>query len=213
MDTTHRLAARAGVAGVLLALAVLAGCGSDESDEASSRSLPAATRSYVGTAQGTDAFVAVVVDGSRALAYVCDGVPGDPAGTAPTVQAWFNGPSDGATVDLSQPDGRLQLRLSDTDVTGTLALADGRRVEVSGRAVTGDAGLYRAEAAGNDGKAVAGWILGPDGRQRGGVAGDGEGLARISGTRTLSLAQPTFTLQGLATARIAKVGITPIPIP
>jgi hypothetical protein len=156
--------------------------------------------------------VAVVVDGSRALAYVCDGVPGEPVGTVPTVQAWFNGPSDGGAVDVQQPGGRLQLQLTDTDMTGTLTLPDGRNVAVTGRAVAGDAGLYRAEAAGSGGKALAGWILAADGQQRGGVGGDGS-VAKISGSRVLNLSQPTFTLQGLATARIAKVGITPIPIP
>ena len=38
-------------------------------------------------------------------------------------------------------------------------------------------------------------------------------VLKLSGTKVLTLSQPTFTLQGLATARIAKVGITPIPIP
>ncbi|HEX2117954.1 MAG TPA: hypothetical protein VHF91_02125, partial [Acidimicrobiales bacterium] len=79
-----------------LALTVLAGCDSEGTDEKSaSKAAPVVTRSYVGTAQGTAAFVAVVVDGSRSLAYVCDGVPAEPAGAPPTLQAWFNGPSDG----------------------------------------------------------------------------------------------------------------------
>jgi hypothetical protein len=207
----HIVGSRGRVVVLLLAAAVVAGCSSSGSGERSGASRPAGTRSYVGTAQGTGAFVAVVVDGSRALAYVCDGVPGDPVGTVPTVQAWFNGPSDGGAVDVQQPGGRLQLQLTD-DMTGTLTLPDGRNVAVTGRAVAGDAGLYRAEAAGSGGKALAGWILAADGQQRGGVGGDGS-VAKISGSRVLNLSQPTFTLQGLATARIAKVGITPIPIP
>ena len=39
------------------------------------------------------------------------------------------------------------------------------------------------------------------------------GGVKISSTRTLDYAQPNFTLQDLATARIARLGITPIPIP
>ncbi len=89
-------------------------------------------RSYVGTAEGTGAFVSVVVDGSRALAYVCDGVPADPVGTPPTIQAWFNGPSDGRTVDVQQPAGRLQLQLTGTEMSGTLTLTDGRQLPVEG---------------------------------------------------------------------------------
>jgi hypothetical protein len=47
--------------------------------------------------------VAVVVDGTHALAYVCDGVPANPTGTVLSIQAWFNGPSDGKTMDLRRP--------------------------------------------------------------------------------------------------------------
>ena len=190
---------------------VLVACGGG-SDDGAGPAPAASVRTYVGTAQGTAAFVAVVVDGSRALAYVCDGVPGDPVGTAPTVQAWFNGSSDGTAVNVTQAAGQLQLRLTDGDMTGTLTLAGGRALPVSGRVVAGDAGLYRAEAAGTGAKAVAGWILAADGQQRGGVGGEGS-LPPLSGVKVLSLSQPTFSLQGLASARIAKVGITPIPIP
>jgi hypothetical protein len=198
-----------------LALSVSVACGSDSSDSAkdtSATSPASVTRTYVGTAQGTASLVAVVVDGTRALAYVCDGMPGDPAGAPPTVQTWFNGASDGKTVKVTQSGGQLQLRLTDTDMTGTVTLADGRTLPVTGKAVFGDAGLYRAEAAGNGGTAIAGWILAADGQQRGGVGGEGS-FSKPSGTKALILTQPTFSLQGLATARIAKVGITPIPIP
>lgn len=195
-----------------VALVVLVACGDGGSDETADPAPAAATRTYVGSAQGTAAFVAVVVDGSRALAYVCDGVPGEPAGTAPTVQAWFNGPSDGAVLNVTQAAGQLQLRFTQTDMSGTLTLPDGRAMAVSGRTVAGDAGLYRAEATGTSAKAVAGWILAADGQQRGGVGGEGN-LPKLSGAKVLNLSQPTFSPQGLATARIAKVGITPIPIP
>ena len=199
---------------VLVAVAVvaLAGCGSDDADDTPSSPSTSVVRSYVGTAQGTAAFVSVVVDGSRALAYVCDGVPGEPVGTTPTIQAWFNGPSDGKGVDVTQAAGRLQLQLTDTEMQGTVTLADGRRLAVTGKTVTGDAGLYRAEATGGSGSAVGGWILSANGEQRGGVGGEGS-VAKLSGTRVLNLSSPNFSLQGLATARIAKVGITPIPIP
>ena len=197
---------------IALALAVLTGCGSGRSDGSPAAPPAVATRTYVGTAQGTAALVAVVVDGTGVLAYICDGVPAIPVGTIPSVQAWFNGRSDGKTVNVKQPAGQLQLRLTDAEMTGTVTLTDGREVPVAGRVVAGDAGLYRAEAEGSGSRAVAGWILAADGQQRGGVGGEGS-LAKLSGARVLDLAQPTFSLQGLATTRIAKVGITPIPIP
>jgi hypothetical protein len=195
---------------IFLAAVALAGCSSDDSKEAPPA--VAQARTYVGTATGTAAFVAVVDDGSRVLAYVCDGMPAEPVGTIPTVQTWFNAPSGGGAVDVTQAGARLQLRLTDTAMTGTVTLADGRQLAVSGTTASGDAGLYRAEAEGNAGKAVAGWILTANGDQRGGVGGEGS-LAKLSGARTLTLSQPTISFQSLATARITKVGITPIPIP
>jgi len=202
----HTFSARRGLAGVLVMLGLAAvACGSS-----SSTSSPA-VRTYVGSAQGTSAFVAVVVDGSRALAYVCDGVPADPVGTSPTVQAWFNGTSDGKTVDVAQGGSRLQLKLNARDMTGTLTLADGRSLPLAGALAAGDAGLYRAETTGSGGKAVGGWILSANGEQRGGVGS--VNLSTLSGTSLLKLSQPVFSLQGLATAQISKVGITPIPIP
>ena len=202
MTQRNRLVRMALAGVVVVGAVVLAGCGG-------SGPRVAGTRSYVGTAQGTGALVAVVVDGSRVLAYVCDGVPSDSGGTAPALQTWFNGTSDGRVVDVQQPAGRLELRLAGATMNGTVTLADGRKLRVAGEPVSGDAGLYRAEVAAGGGTRVAGWILAPDGRQRGGF-GDG---ATLSGVRTLTLTQPTFTLQGLASARISKVGITPIPIP
>lgn len=212
MNTPRVVRRAAAVALIVLGSTVLAGCGSGSSDDPPAASPAATTRTYVGMAEGTSALVAVVFDGSRALAYICDGVPGNPVGSSPTVQAWFNGTSDGTTVSVTQPGGQLRLRLTETEMTGTVTVAGGRELAVTGRAVAGDAGLYRAEAAGAGSKAVAGWILTADGQQRGGVGGEGS-FAKLSGTRVLDLAQPTLSFQGLATARIAKVGITPIPIP
>jgi hypothetical protein len=50
----------------------------------------------------------------------------------------------------------LQLRLTDAEMTGTVTLTDGRKMPVTGRAVAGGAGLYRAGAEGTGSKAVAG---------------------------------------------------------
>lgn len=194
-----------------LAVAALAGCSSNESDVAAPTTTTSAatvTHTYVGRVAGSDALIGVVVDGKRVLAYVCDGVPGDPVGTIPTVQAWFNGESNGGSVDVSQPAGRLQLELTDSAMTGTLTLAGGRTLAVTGEMATRDAGLYRADTTGPGGPAVAGWILAGDGTQRGGVGG-----SLTLGTTSLNTTQLSFSFQSLATARISRVGITPIPIP
>jgi hypothetical protein len=189
------------------ALALLAGCSSG-SDEEAKPPASTGTHTYVGRAAGSEALIGVVVDGKRVLAYVCDGVPGEPVGTTPKVQAWFNGESDGGSVDVSQGGGRLKLDLTDSGMSGTVTLADGRTLQVTGETTTGDAGLYRSETTGPAGPAVAGWILAADGTQRGGVGG-----SLTIGTTLLNTSQLTFSFQSLATARISRVGITPIPIP
>jgi hypothetical protein len=79
-------------------------------------------------------------------------------------------------------------------MTGTVTLTDGREVPVTGRLVTGDAGLYRAEAEGSGSKTVAAWILAADGHQPGGLGGEGS-LTKLSGARP-DPAQPTVSLQG-----------------
>lgn len=192
------------------AVAVLAGCSSERADDAQPPTSAVNTHTYVGRVAGSEALIGVVVDGKRVLAYVCDGVPGEPVGTTPTVQTWFNGESTGGEVDVSQPAGRLQLQLQLTDgsMSGAVTLADGRMLSVSGETTTGDAGLYRAETTGPGGPAVSGWILAADGTQRGGVGG-----SLTIGTTQLKTTQLTFSFQSLATARISRVGITPIPIP
>jgi hypothetical protein len=130
------------------------GCGDDEG--------PAR---YVGAVSGTDAFVAAVTDGERVVAYVCDGVPGEKAAT---VQAWFDGASDGRRIDVpGVRGGRLLGRLADDAMSGTVVLPDGRRLSYRMPRARGSAGLYRGEAEG----VLAGWIVAADGRQRGSLIG------------------------------------------
>ena len=176
----------------------------------SASSTTSTTRSYVGTVTGTTALISVVVDGKRAMGYACDGVPGnDAAGTTPTIQTWFNGDSDGTTVDLTTSPARLQVQLSDTAMTGTITLADGRNAPVTGSLATGDAGLFRAESDGT----IGGWILAANGEQRGGLGGKGFEPGGGLGTTSLMPNQTSITYQRLSSVKISQVGITLIPIP
>jgi hypothetical protein len=171
-------------------------------------------RTYVATVQETAAFAAVVVDGERAMAYVCDGVPGEQDGTVPSIQAWFAGPSDGRTVDLGRPaGGRLQATIDGTTLRGGVILPDGRRFTPEGEGVAGRAGLYRAETQGVDPPGVAGWIVAKGGEQRGG----GTVVGPIGVTR-LDLRQANFTFPGAGQTSPALVvskniqGLVPSPL-
>ena len=198
-------------AGLLLVVlvAVLAACGtSAPPSAATSAAAPSngavVTRSYVGTVPGTSGFVSVVADGTRAMAYLCDGVPG--SGKPPTFQAWLSGASDGTTVDLTQPSGRLQLQLTESAFTGTFTPTGRSSIPLTGNVVSGDAGLYRAEGGGT----LAGWILAANGEQRGAArdtSGSGFAVPRLQPNQT------TISFQTLSNAKIGQVGITLIPIP
>lgn len=200
-------------------LVVLAACGNSGAPSGAptgsaaatgSAVTPSTTRSYVGSVPGTAALISVVVDGKRAMGYVCDGVPGSgAAGTAPTIQNWFSGDSDGKTVDLTTSPARLQVQLTDNAMTGTITLADGRNAPVAGSLVTGNAGLFRAESDGT----VGGWILAANGEQRGGVGGKGFEPGGGIGTPSLMPNQTSISYQRLSSVKISQVGITLIPIP
>ena len=72
--------------------------------------------------------MAVVVDGAHtSWPTSATGCRPTRRAPTPTIQGWFNGPSDGQAVDVQQPGGRLQLQLTDTDLTGTLTLPTGGR--------------------------------------------------------------------------------------
>lgn len=199
----------------LLALLVpLAGCG--QAAQPASPPPPAAAplpRSFIGTVNATNALLAVVFDGSRALAYVCDGVPGEPQGTTPTVQAWFNVPSDGTTVAGRGANGSVDLQLSGAAMTGTFTAADGKSSAVRGQLVGDQAGLFRGEGQG----VIAGWIAATDGSQRGGFGfegGGGLGFEGGGGIKPINSTQLTQTIRFQnRSVSVQKVGITPIPIP
>jgi hypothetical protein len=212
---------RARTAGVLLGalIVLLTSCGTSDTPSTAtsgmtaasgSMSAPTPARSYVGTVAGTSALLSVVVDGKRILGYACDGKPGDGmAGTTPTIQTWFNGPSDGRTVDITRPAGHLQVQLTDTAMTGTLTLADGRPAAVTGTLVTGESGLFRAE---ND-AAIGGWIRAANGEQRGAIGTKGVDGGGGVGTVLLKPSQTSITFNRLSSTKISQVGITMIPIP
>lgn len=130
-------------------------------------SAPAAT-TYPGTVTSTRAFVGIVLSGGHARAYVCDGTPRRPA----TLADWFAGPVRNGLLEAasSQHDARLAARLGRQDAAGTVTLADGQSlrftiplVPATNRAV----GIFAGTARMRGRTYRAGWIILPDGQQRG----------------------------------------------
>jgi hypothetical protein len=167
------------IAAPLAASALLAGCGQAQRAATSAArptpalsglhavSAPAAT-TYLGTVTGTRAFIGIVLSGGHARAYVCDGTPRHPD----TLADWFAGPVRNGLLEAasSQRHARLAARLGRQDAAGTLALADGQSLRFTitlTPATYRAAGIFAGTARLRGRSYQAGWIILPDGQQRG----------------------------------------------
>lgn len=114
---------------------------------------------FVGRVAGTDAFVAVVTDGETAIGYVCDGQG---------ISEWFEGTVTGDALNLTSPGGaELTATLAHTGVKGSFTAAAGETFNFTADAAAAPAGLFRLDdtIAGEPYK--GGWIILPNGEQRG----------------------------------------------
>lgn len=111
----------------------------------------------VGQVQGSRAFVALSLDGTRLRVYVCDGT----LKRDPSISAWFGGTWDGhSPVTLAA--GKRRLRIERVDADGTVRGTLGSRAFVLKRAAH-PAGLFD----GRRGRTRVTWIVHRDGRMRG----------------------------------------------
>lgn len=151
---------------------------------ASSRSNAASETGYVGTVSGTHAFVAVVVRGSRVTAYVCD---------SRKLAQWFKGTAPARKSTLTSSGGYvLRIAIGHGRATGSLRFP-GTAGVVHRFAAARDAkpaGLYRGVKTVAGRRYLGGWIILPDGRQRGEVV---SGLADVA-SPTLNPDNPTVTV-------------------
>ena len=116
---------------------------------------------YVGTVSGTRAFVAVVERGSRVTAYVCD---------SGRIAQWFDGTVSAGRSKITSRGGYvLEVRFGNGSATGSVRFPGqaGALHQFTAAGAARPAGLWRGSKT-VDGKTfVGGWIILPDGRQRG----------------------------------------------
>ena len=122
--------------------------------------------SYVGTAKGTDAFVAVLVGkrvtGGRqqVLGYVCD---------SKRIAEWFHGTTTGPAFTVRSSAGAtLTVTVASGHATGTFTLA-GAAHSFTAPLAKRPAGLYHGQKTTHGKHYLGGWIILPDHRQRGAV--------------------------------------------
>jgi hypothetical protein len=131
---------------------------------------PATAVQLAGRIDGSQTLVALVVGESDVVAYVCDGA---------TTAVWLRGRREGDTIRLSS-GSELVARLTPSGAAGTFTSPDGRSAAFRADAVSGAAGLYRAEST--QAGLLGGWILLPDGEQRGATRDQRTGAIFPGGT-------------------------------
>lgn len=133
---------------ILLAAALVAGCGDYEEPAATPAATPApeaqpALRRFVGAVpEANGALMAVLVDEEagvpRVRAYLCDST---------RIFEWFRGSPTGSEISLSSSGGSTLKATLGSDVAGTVTLTDGRTVPFRAGPATGFADLFDVRGA------------------------------------------------------------------
>jgi hypothetical protein len=139
---------------------------------------------YSGRSSGNQVTLAVVTDGDKAVAYVCNGR---------TVQAWLQGSVRGNQVSLTGLHGTsLTGSLSGLAMFGTVTPGAGLSFPFSAELSARPAGVFQARITVNGLATRIGWAVLPDGTQLGvAVAG-----ATRYAAPPLDLSDDSFTLSG-----------------
>lgn len=174
---------------------LLAGCGASANapqDQQPAYDEPSKhTGNYAGKVEGTDAFVAVVVDrNDKVLAYLCDGKEGESA----TLAEWFTGAvADDGSLDLRSEGGaHLVANVSGEAAEGSVTLPDGEERAFAASPVEAPAGLYRAEETVEGEEYVGGWIELANEEERGAVKNRSSGFIDLNG----DLSRPSEPVDG-----------------
>jgi hypothetical protein len=147
---------------------------------------------FVGTVDGTDAFIAIVASADHAVAYVCDGTE-----ARVSVATWFDGPASAGALDLTADGLHLTAKIG-ASASGSVTLPDGAHA-FTATVASGSAGLYRDDTT--DGDLIGGWILLADGRSRGAV--------RLRTETTLTtVSSPIVSTNGTISSSTVSVSLT-----
>ncbi len=124
--------------------------------------------SFVGPTEGSESFVAIVTNGEQVMAYVCDGE---------TTAEWFTGAAARDSIDLTSAGGvgLVAQRGTGDTLDGTVTAGDGTESSFSTTRVDLEGsigGLCRGTLQVDGVTYTGGWIVLPDGQQRGAVIGD-----------------------------------------
>jgi hypothetical protein len=151
---------------------------------------------FVGRVQGSDAYIAVLKDGRKIGGYACN---------KGTFSRWleYTWLRDGvAPLIVGTTDERVgRVRIADNKATGTIEVNGSKRRFRARRIREQDGGLHFAIGKQPNRLLVAGWILLPDGTQRGAIS-------RVD-TQTLEPLAPTGAPRLDPNAKTVEIGGDP----
>jgi hypothetical protein len=165
------------------AVAVAAmGCGDEEGAPN-----PPVLDTYLGTVAGSDAYVALITDGEEVAGYVSNGGG---------LSTWLaTSRLDNGRAPLASREGLLlgEASVSRDRATGQIRLGP-ESLRFDAKRAIGDAGLYFAAQQEGEDVAEIGWILMPDGSQRGSVFSIVDGEQSVAPAPRLRLRDPSVTV-------------------
>jgi hypothetical protein len=114
---------------------------------------------FAGKVPGTNAYLSVVSRGGQIEAYVCDGEK---------TAVWLKGTTAGSTVSARDSTGNVlfSAKRTGSTLTGSLTLS-GKRFDIRQAQVSYPAGLWKSFGLSGTNSVTAGWVVLPDGTQRG----------------------------------------------
>jgi len=156
---------------------------------------------FVGRVEGSDAYIAVSKDGRKVGGYLCDNG---------TISRWieYSWIENGSAPLTAGTTGELlgSVHFINNKAVGTVEI-DGQTLHFSAKRVHGaGAGLFFAIGKQDDRLLVAGWILDPDGTQRGAVSRINMRTVSplpVSAAPTLDPKKPTIEIGG-------ETGVPPV---
>ena len=185
----------------VLAAGIALGAGPGPADASTSAT-------FVGRVAGSNAYIAVVKDGRQVGAYVCDNGSGS---------RWLESSrlrNGRAALRAGSGERVGSVRIAGRQATGTIEVR-GRRRRFRARRTRagGDAGLHFAIGKQTNRLLVGGWILHPDGTQRGAVSRfDTETLGRLETIGAPRLDPDASTIQIGGETDVPPVDAEPQPL-
>ena len=151
------------IASLFICLVAISSCKDDTPDPEKTVFEVQGESGFVGTVDGTDALVSIVVANNEALIYVCNGEE--------EIAEWFQGNiTDPENINLQNSTGATVVgTFAASMFTGTIKLTDGSSHGYTATANTNaDAGIFQVfgDSAAQEGIS-AGWILDANNKERG----------------------------------------------